>query len=497
MKSGYLLVLLSGLLSAPAAYATDSKPLTDNVGTKGQGVIDLFKNAASTDLEAHRGENGGSLNFGFKINENYKGTENSKSKGVTLKDAVLTLDFSDGHEKIYSILNGACHTETYSLLTAVGESSRNPSYTLIGSDDNNRGGTENAVQKTYDSTLKCNVPDKLDDSGKNIHVVKATLNVQFKQMDTSKGDPESFYDYSGAPETVALLNAADTHFIDQYQSGGQQAPAKEATTPTPAVDPLAVKSWNYFPSANTYYIVAYEDLYPSQGDYDFNDLVVAYQVQYGLNSNNQVVKVAGTAYLLAKGAAYSHDWHLRIGLPSTVKTSGTCSTSLAATPQTSFACNGANTITSSGTADVLMFADTGTLFPNTQFTDYRKVLANTLFGSAYLKGPKSTFSISLDQPVDAKTIAAAPFDPYLYVRNTKQKIQLLQVNPAVKDANGYPFGMLMPSGWKWAYEKTDIRTTYANLINFVATSGANSANWYNSPAKNQYFPSPQPSAWAW
>ena len=416
---------------------------------------------------------------------------------MSLKDAVLTLDFNDGHEKIYSISNGACHTETYSLLTAVGESNRNPSYTLIGSDNNNREGAANAVQNTYDSSLKCNVADTLDDSSKNIHVVKATLNVQFKQTDTSKGDPESFYDYSGAPETVALLNSADTHYIDQYQSGGQQAPAKEATTPAPTIDPLAVNSWNYFPSANTYYIVAYEDLYPSQGDYDFNDLVVAYQVQYGLNSNNQVVKIAGTAYLLAKGAAYSHDWHLRIGLPSTVKTSGTCSTSLAATPQTSFAFAGKGSINASGTADVLMFADTGTLFPNTQFSDYRKVFANTLFGSAYLKAPKSTFSISLDQPVDANTIAAAPFDPYLYVRNTKETIQLLQVNPATKDANGYPFSLLMPSGWQWPYEKTDIRTTYANLANFVGTSGASSVNWYNSPAKHQFFPSPQSNVWAW
>ena len=54
MKSGYLLVLLYGLLSAQAAYATDSKPLTDNAGTQGQGMIDLFKDSASTDLEGYR-----------------------------------------------------------------------------------------------------------------------------------------------------------------------------------------------------------------------------------------------------------------------------------------------------------------------------------------------------------------------------------------------------------------------------------------------------------
>jgi hypothetical protein len=146
--------------------------------------------------------------------------------------------------------------------------------------------------------------------------------------------------------------------------------------------------------------------------------------------------------------------------------------------------------------DVVVFADTGKIFPN-QYTDYRKVFSNTLFGAAYLKGPKSTFSISLNQPVDLANIGTAPFDPYLYVRDTKQTIQLLQVNPAIKDVNGYPYGMLMPTGWNWPYEKTDIRTVYTKFNDFTATQGISSVDWYNLPAKNQFFPSPKPTGWVW
>lgn len=45
------------------------------------------------------------------------------------------------------------------------------------------------------------------------------------------------------------------------------------TNPPVEVDLMAVANWNYFPSADSYYVVGYEDLYPVKGDYDFNEEV--------------------------------------------------------------------------------------------------------------------------------------------------------------------------------------------------------------------------------
>ena len=90
-----------------------------------------------------------------------------------------------------------------------------------------------------------------------------------------------------------------------------------------------------------------------------------------------MVKIVGNAYLLPKGAAYSHDWHLRIGLPPTAMAATSCTTSLPTAPQAGFACAGTNPLASTGTADVRVFADTLKLFPNAMYTDYRKPFANT------------------------------------------------------------------------------------------------------------------------
>lgn len=58
---------------------------------------------------------------------------------------------------------------------------------------------------------------------------------------------------------------------------------------------------NYFP-AGGYGTLAFEDLWPGKGDYDFNDLVLDYQFEIISNINNYVDTVIGTFIIKAFGA---------------------------------------------------------------------------------------------------------------------------------------------------------------------------------------------------
>lgn len=62
---------------------------------------------------------------------------------------------------------------------------------------------------------------------------------------------------------------------------------------------------NYFP-AGGFGSLAFEDMWPAQGDYDFNDLVVDYQFAITSNQTNMVSKVVATFILKAFGATYSN-----------------------------------------------------------------------------------------------------------------------------------------------------------------------------------------------
>lgn len=60
---------------------------------------------------------------------------------------------------------------------------------------------------------------------------------------------------------------------------------------------------NFSPAANTFGTFAFEDLWPALGDYDFNDLVVDYQMEYATNAENQMVDLKFKLYIRAIGAS--------------------------------------------------------------------------------------------------------------------------------------------------------------------------------------------------
>jgi LruC domain-containing protein len=67
------------------------------------------------------------------------------------------------------------------------------------------------------------------------------------------------------------------------------------------MDPLRAFN-NYFPAAG-YGSLAFEDLWPGMGDYDFNDVVVDYRFKTVTNATNKVVEVYAQFVLKASGAS--------------------------------------------------------------------------------------------------------------------------------------------------------------------------------------------------
>ncbi len=85
----------------------------------------------------------------------------------------------------------------------------------------------------------------------------------------------------------------------------------------------------------------------------------------------------------------------------------------------------------------------------------------------------------------------------MFVHNSGEKIQLLQVNPAFKDADGYPFGMLMPVDWLPPLEYFSISTIYPLFDSFVASQGTRDLDWYNTFLSNYVVAAPTIDVWMW
>jgi len=481
------------VLAVSLAHGQTSTRLK-GVVEKGYGEINLLaagvqsRNLTMAQLEGFRRDNGGKLAFAVDVNEAASGLEKSASQGVALEYARVEVTTSSGIATFDQFA-----TQTQSSVARNGQTTRSLWYTLIGDAGSRQitGSTGSDINgSSFDATIR--IPVSIDLS------TASAARVVIKFLDTNEGlgDPESFYDYSNGFEDVAIVTAADARFLDQLAAGRTEAPL--VLSPTNSASPV---SRVYFPSSDQFYIAAYEDQFPSRGDYDFNDLVVAYRVFYELDPTGNAISVGGEGYLVARGGGFDSDWHLRLALPSTSSGSGTITVYA---PDQLVALSGfPRNVTFNGAPDLKIFTSVATLW-----RDGSNSFVNTPREQSLIRGHRFTFDLRLDNAIPTSQLPAAPFDPYLYVYNTGYEIHLpgksaiLGDSKNVRDgrttftdAAGYPFAMVLPQTWQVPVEFMDLGLAYPEFLGFVS-GDATKQNWYTFPAASRTKAN-TPSTWKW
>lgn len=489
MKRHLLGFLAACLMAVTAGVAytqsVSSVRLTDTV-VKGVGDIDLLKNVSPAALEALRAANGGRLVLGVDVNEAANGTEKAASQAVAVADGWLEVTLPGGVKRTYGHA-GAFWTETRALVAPAGTNNRAPYYTLLGESGSSRITSNSSIQSILDSTLKIAVPDDIGNAD------SAVLRVRFLDPNVKLGDPEAFYEFTAGFEDLALLSPQDAAYLDvvlptettfrkeapamELSAQGTQTLADAQQAPAPA--PLA---WLQQPAAGSYDTVAYEDLAPVRSDFDFNDLVVAYRYQLGLNAAGLVERIEGTAYQIARGSNCRHDWTLNLPLPAGTAAAASCSTLEAAVQPPDCAIGVAD-----GRLRWQAFRDTVSAFPASGTTAAAPV--NTTAGGGFSRGPKAVFSITLATPVAPPAPDAA--DPWMFVRSTITAVRL-----ADRGADGYPHALKLPLGWQPPAERKDIGLAYPELVKFVGSSGRLATDWASFPA-NTLVLGWNVTQWAW
>jgi len=473
----FFLIFYTG--SIYAAEEISSFLFADNIRSNGVGSIDLFKPKSSGRtvtgllLETFRQDNNGQLVFAVDVNEASAGSEFSDSQGIAIETAVLSVVVGGDTVQFTTF-----STQTRSLLAQEGSIDRMEYYTLIGATGSNRisSNVNSEISgSSLDASLRFDVDVDLS------LATEATLDVTLLVTNVSLGDPEAFYDFSNGFEDVALLTSGDALYLEQLAPGGELAPLVISD------DNQVTYNWVFYPSSQNYYVVSYEDLYPIKGDYDFNDLVVAYQVSFGMNTQGDVEVIRGNGYLLARGAAYDHDWHLKISLPEW--SSGSASLSVypvdSYTPLPGFPV--ARTV--QGSMDLILVEHVAAIF-----ADGESTYVNTFHYQNIVRGPKFDFQLELTTPVPVAEIGQAPFDPYLFIHDTNYEVHLVDKMPALsssrntidglnsfRDEAGFPFAIVVPDNWKPPLAGVDMGLAYPSFIDFVQSRGAKNSQWYSQP----------------
>ena len=233
------IALLLSLFSTTASAAISTR-LSDNVRS-GVGAINLLKDISGTQL-TQQISSGGKLFFGMDINENASGNETAASIGVALQNVELTVTTTTG---TYRFSNFA--TNTSAILSKAGSTELNTYYTLFGQTGSSQltGTSAGFDLSSFDDVLVLNNVSFTGD------VLSASMNVQLLDTGNSRATSDTFFDFSGGYEDIALLSMSDALALETASIGVAGAPVGLTSTTTTQIITAAEVAAATNPSTST------------------------------------------------------------------------------------------------------------------------------------------------------------------------------------------------------------------------------------------------------
>ena len=246
---------------------------------------------------------------------------------------------------------------------------------------------------------------------------------------------------------------------------------------------------SYYPALNQYNTLLVEDLWPSLGDFDFNDLVVDCNYENVTNAQGNVVDLYIKLNVRAIGASFKNGFGIQLPVSPSVVSSVTLTNQAGAN---------SNIGVESGTtkAVIIAFNNAFDLLPSTGGTG-----VNTTPGNAYSTPKEITLHIIFSTPQTIANLGTAPYNPFIFINGDRTKeVHMANAvptskanvaffgqssdtsNPATgryyKSSNNLIWMMEVPSSFQYATETSDITKAYLKFGAWAESGGSLYTDWY-------------------
>ncbi|QTN38376.1 LruC domain-containing protein [Cryomorphaceae bacterium] len=233
---------------------------------------------------------------------------------------------------------------------------------------------------------------------------------------------------------------------------------------------------NYIPFEDGYSSLAFEDLWPSQGDYDFNDLVVHVNYEVVTNGSNEIVDIEAKYYVAHIGAGYHNGFGVQMPVTPAQVTS----------------------VTGGNITDNLV-----TIGPNGLEAGQSKAVFIPFDDAHDNRNDTIAMSIQFASPVNRSGFLNEGFNPFIFVNGTRgrevhfsgeEPTDLMDVTlfgqaaDNSDPANGIyyitadkkPWGLNISHDYRVPVEKQRIENAYLKFNAWVASDGMNFNDWYEN-----------------
>ncbi len=252
---------------------------------------------------------------------------------------------------------------------------------------------------------------------------------------------------------------------------------------------------SYYPSANTWGTLAFEDLWPVTGDYDLNDLVVSYRYKFISNAQNNVVEFYADYAPIAAGATYYNGFGIQFPFsPSDVKiVTGQSS------KNTYINLNSNGTEAGQTKAVIVPFDDHSNLISNPGNAS----ILNTDMSKAKMKGDTSHIYLQFNSPVTTAYLGTAPYNPFVIsnkrrtyevhlpgqlptdladksLLGTLQDASNTATNTYYLTKDNHPWALSFTVPFTYPIEGVDISNAYLHFLDWAKSGGTLYTDWYSN-----------------
>jgi LruC domain-containing protein len=229
--------------------------------------------------------------------------------------------------------------------------------------------------------------------------------------------------------------------------------------------------------------LAFEDMWPAKGDYDFNDLVVNYRYTIMLNNDNKAVKMEAKFWVRhVKGASFNNGFGIQFDNLNPSQIEKVTGTQLHSNYINLNQGNGLEA--NQEKAVVIVFDQSQKYRDETQEADpnYNEITINVKFSN----------------PLDMEVVGSSPFNPFLIVNgNREREVHLPNMLPTslgdknfdydgnnidgdgdYKNEKGLPWVIAIAHEFKYTKEKVEIVEAYNHFAAWAESGGVVYSDWY-------------------
>jgi len=309
------------------------------------------------------------------------------------------------------------------------------------------------------------------------HTQRGLVLIGFEDLDRGGSSDDDFND-AVFYVTANPIEAIDTDSMPPITDGGGNDCDNDGVDDSNDLYPCdPEKAFDHFyPFESGFSSVAFEDLWPAEGDYDFNDLVMGLNFRFTTNARNEIVEIDMKLHVRHIGAAYANGFGIGFPFP-------------ASDVQSATGPGNRGTLTSIG-ANGLENGHSNAVF--------------VAFDNAFdHEGDTLRILMTLQTPYSLAALNAAGLDPFLFVNSDRgREVHLKGRQPSALanlalfgtgndasqpgsnatylNAEGLPWAIEINHNYRPPVEKVRIENAYLRFDEWAGSNGAQFKDWFSN-----------------